>query len=180
MELEDDKRTSILRMGKEQLWVLLCQVSNITLKTTTRNDVARFVNSYPTLEVTFELVKGDYKAGSPINIRVFIMMEDDKEPEGPQAVVAPYYPVSKSAHWWLVIGQPSTRQLLAIKRVTVKKTLTVTLEFTLPKGSHDLKLYAICDSYSGADHDLPVDTIEVAEGEESDSDEDMESADGSE
>jgi len=58
------------------------------------------------------------------------------------------------ANWWLVVGEPSSRQLLVIKRVTVTKSLAVKLEFTLPKGSHALKLYVICDSYVGADHDI--------------------------
>jgi pre-mRNA-splicing helicase BRR2 len=57
--------------------------------------------------------------------------------------------------------------------VTVNKSLSVKLEFTLPKGTHSLKLYVICDSYIGADHDISLDPIEVAEGQESDSDDDM-------
>jgi pre-mRNA-splicing helicase BRR2 len=56
--------------------------------------------------------------------------------------------------------------------VTVKKALGVKLEFTLPKGTHNVRLYVICDSYMGADHDIALDPIEVAEGEDSDSDED--------
>jgi len=71
------------------------------------------------------------------------------------------------------VGDPTSRQLLVIKRVTVTKSLRVKLEFTLPKGS--LKLYVICDSYVGADHDIGLDAIEVAEGDDSDSDEDMDS-----
>lgn len=59
-----------------------------------------------------------------------------------------------------------------IKRVTVTKSLAVKLEFTLPKGRHSLKLYVICDSFVGADHDIALDPIDVAEGEESDSDDD--------
>jgi pre-mRNA-splicing helicase BRR2 len=76
------------------------------------------------------------------------------------------------ANWWLVIGDPATRQLLAIRKVTVRKDLAVKLEFTLSKGEHKLKLYVICDSYSGADHDISLEPISVAEGQESDSDED--------
>lgn len=81
------------------------------------------------------------------------------------------------ANWWLVVGDAASRQLLVIKRVTVNKSLSVKLEFSLPKGTHLLKLYAICDSYIGADHDIGLDPIEVAEGEESDSDEEMDSDD---
>jgi pre-mRNA-splicing helicase BRR2 len=143
-----------------------------------RHDVAAFVNSYPTLDVTHELVKGDYKAGEPIVLKVALSKdadEDDDEGEADQNVVAPFYPKKKIANWWLVVGEPSTRQLLSIKRVTVSKSLNVKLEFTLPQGTHNLRLSAICDSYMGADHDIPLDPIEVAEGEDSDSDEDMKS-----
>ncbi|EIW74460.1 Sec63-domain-containing protein [Coniophora puteana RWD-64-598 SS2] len=160
MEMEDDDRTKLLQMDSRQM-----------------RDVATFVNSYPTLDVSFELAKGEYTAGAPIIMQVALSRDADEDDpdDSAQTVVAPFYPGKKMANWWLVVGEPSTKQLLVIKRVTVNKSLAVKLEFTLPKGSHDLKLYVICDSYVGADHDLKVDTIDVAEGEDSDSDEDMES-----
>lgn len=142
-----------------------------------RRDVATFVNSYPTLDVTHELVKGEYTAGSPIVLKVGLSKDvdvDDNESDE-QTVVAPFYPKKKLANWWLVVGEQSTRQLLSIKRVTVNQSLSVKLEFTLPQGKHELKLFVICDSYMGADHDIPLDPIDVAEGEDSDSDEDMDS-----
>lgn len=138
--------------------------------------MAAFVNSYPALDVNFELAKGEYLAGSPITLNVTISRDADDDSED-QHAIAPFYPLEKLPNWWLVVGEPSTRQLLSIKKVTVSKTLAVKLEFTLPKGKHDLKLYVICDSYMGADHDIAIDEIDVAEGEESDSDEEMESGD---
>ncbi|KAJ7125480.1 putative RNA helicase [Mycena crocata] len=161
MEMEDDKRVELLQMSSAQM-----------------KDVATFVNSYPTLDVSHELVKGDYTAGAPIILQVALTRDlDDDDEGGDQDVVAPFYPSKKMANWWLVVGESSTRRLLAIKRVTVNKSLAVKLEITLPKGTHSLKLYVICDSYLGADHDISLDPIEVAEGEDSDSDEDMESGD---
>ncbi|KAF8212106.1 Sec63-domain-containing protein [Mycena galopus ATCC 62051] len=152
MEMEDDKRMGLLQMTSAQM-----------------KDVATFVNSYPTLDVSHELVKGDYTAGAPIILEVALTRDlDDDDEGGDQEVMA---------NWWLVVGESSTRRLLAIKRVTVNKSLAVKLEITLPKGTHSLKLYVICDSYLGADHDISLDPIEVAEGEDSDSDEDMESGD---
>jgi pre-mRNA-splicing helicase BRR2 len=132
------------------------------------------------LELNFELIKDDYKSGTPIHLRVFLNADDEdgEEDGGDQVVIAPFYPPSKMVHWWVVVGEPNTRQLLAIKRVTVKKSSTVNLEFTLSQGAHDLKLYLICDSYVGVDHELKLDPIQVAEGE--DSDEEMESGDESE
>ena len=142
---------------------------------TSRRDVATFVNSYPTLDVSHELVKGEYTAGSPIILKVTLARDVDDGDDDDQTVVAPFYPHKKLANWWLVVGDPTSRQLLVIKRVTVTKSLGVKLEFTLPKGTHSLKLYVICDSYVGADHDIGLDAIEVAEGDDSDSDEDMDS-----
>ncbi|THH20310.1 hypothetical protein EW146_g1011 [Bondarzewia mesenterica] len=163
MEMEDDQRNALLQMDGQQM-----------------RDVATFVNSYPTLDVTHELVKGEYTAGAPIVLQVTLSKDTDEDEDAADAsVVAPYFPGKKLANWWVVVGAPGTRQLLSIKRVTVARSLGVRLEFTLPKGTHALKLYVICDSYVGADHDIPLDPIEVAEGEES-SDEDEESDDAME
>lgn len=122
-------------------------------------------------------MKGEYTAGAPIILQVSLARDvDEDDTEGDdQSVVAPFYPSKKMANWWLVVGDATSRQLLVIKRVTVNKSLAVKLEFTLPKGTHSLKLYVICDSYIGADHDIGLDPIEVAEGEDSDSDDDMDS-----
>ena len=142
-----------------------------------RHDIATFVNSYPTLDVNYELAKGDYTAGSPIQISVSLSKDADEDMDGApgeddDTVVAPFYPKKKLANWWIVIGEPKTRQLLAIKKVTVHRSLAVRLEFSLPQGQHALKLYVICDSYMGADHDIDLDPLDVAEGEDSDSEED--------
>ncbi|KAF7305029.1 putative ATP dependent RNA helicase [Mycena kentingensis (nom. inval.)] len=156
MEMEDDQRNKLLQMSSAQM-----------------KDVAVFVNSYPTLDVSHQLVKGDYTAGSPIVLQVALARDVDEDDEpSEQDVIAPFYPTKKLANWWLVVGDSSSRKLLAIKRVTVTKSLSVKLEITLPKGTHSLKLYVICDSYLGADHDISLEPIEVAEGEDSDSDDD--------
>ncbi|OCH86010.1 putative RNA helicase [Obba rivulosa] len=158
MELEDDKRNELLRMDAKQM-----------------RDVAAFVNSYPTLDVNYELAKGEYTAGTPITISVSLARDTDEDADmtggDDEIVVAPFFPQRKLANWWIVIGEPSTRQLLAIKKVTVHRTLSVRLEFSLPEGEHALKLYVICDSYIGADHDIDLSPLEVAEGEESGSEE---------
>ncbi|KIO31117.1 hypothetical protein M407DRAFT_19998 [Tulasnella calospora MUT 4182] len=163
MELEDDVRNDLLRMDQRQM-----------------RDVATFVNAYPNLDVSHEMEEGEYTAGTPIVLKVLLDKEvDEDEEDDDQAVIAPLYPAKKMASWWVAVGEPSTKQLLAIRKVTVRKQITVKLDFTLPKGAHKLKLYVICDSYVGADHDIALDPIDVAEGEDSDeededSDEEME------
>ncbi|XP_006459706.1 hypothetical protein AGABI2DRAFT_219047 [Agaricus bisporus var. bisporus H97] len=161
MEMEDDDRTKLLQMSSTQM-----------------RDVAMFVNSYPTLDVSYDLAKGDYTAGAPILMKVTLARDiDDDDEESDQTVVAPFYHSKKLANWWVVLGDRDSRQLYVIKKVTVTKNLVVKLEFTLPKGTHRPRLYVVCDSYVGADHDIELEPIEVAEGEESDSDEEMDSDD---
>ncbi|KAJ3757592.1 putative RNA helicase [Lentinula raphanica] len=166
MDMEDGKRVEVLGMSNKQM-----------------QDVAAFVNSYPSLDVAQELIKGTYTANSPIYLQVTLSrdIDDDSDPSSDdQTVVAPHFPLTKAQPaWWLVVGEPSTKQLLVIKKVTVNRTLGVKLEFTLPKGTHKIKLYVICDSYVGADHDIELGEVEVGEGDDSDSDEESGEGEGS-
>ncbi|KAF9504269.1 hypothetical protein BS47DRAFT_1355400 [Hydnum rufescens UP504] len=162
MEMEDEKRDHLLQMDARRM-----------------RDIAVFVNSYPNLDVAHELqYQDDYTSNTPLVLSITLSRDaDDDGIDDGQVAVAPLYPAKKMANWWLVIGESTARQLLAIRKVTVRRYLTVKLEFTLPKGVHKLKLYVICDSYSGADHDISLDPITVVEGEASDSDEDVDSSD---
>lgn len=154
----------------------------LTIFLSCRRDVATFVNAYPSLEVSHELQQQEtFTAGTPIVLSVTLSRDvDDDEGDDTQAVIAPLYPAKKLANWWLVIGDSTKRQLLAIRKVTVRKSLTAKLEFTLPQGQHALKLYVICDSYSGADQDLALDSITVAEGDGSDDEDEDEDSSGDE
>ena len=80
----------------------------------------------------------------------------------------PFYPLKKLANWWLIVGDTSRCQLLVIKHITVTKSFAVKLEFSLPKGTHSLELYITSDSYVGADHDITLNPIDVAEDNDSD------------
>jgi pre-mRNA-splicing helicase BRR2 len=175
MEMEDDKRNEILKMDSRQMWVpSLAFPSCLLTIMLIRRDVATFVNSYPTLDVTQQLEKADYTSSTPVTLQVSLSRDaDEEDEEDDQTVVAPFYPMKKMANWWLVVGDvtdPTNRQLLTIKRVTVKRELNVKLEFTLSEGRRRVKLYVICDSYNGADHDVDLGTLDVAKGEDSDSD----------
>lgn len=149
------------------------KASKLTLLT--RRDVATFVNSYPTLEVTHRLEKGDFTTSTPVHLEVTLSKDADEDEVEEQAIVAPFFPGKKMANWWLVVGDvtdTSNRQLLTIKKVTVKRNLNVKLEFTLSEGRRRLKLYAICDSYNGADHDIDLGTLDVAKGADSEEESD--------
>ncbi|KAI9311054.1 Sec63 Brl domain-containing protein [Dichotomocladium elegans] len=160
MEMEDDVRNDVLRMDKRKL-----------------AEVAQFVNRYPNIEVAYDLANPEeIAAGNVVNVKVQLEREgDDDEEVGP--VVAPFFPQKKDEGWWIVIGDPSTKTLFAIKRVTLAHRLTAKLDFIAPKaGHHNLKLYLMSDSYNGCDQEVDIE-IDVAEGEDSSDEEDYMSAD---
>jgi pre-mRNA-splicing helicase BRR2 len=161
MELEDSDRDEALQMDQRKM-----------------KEVARFVNRYPNVEIGFEVADDDAIAsGNVVNVKVQLEREGDDDDEDLGPVLAPYFPGTKDEGWWIVIGDSTSKTLLAIKRITLQKRLTVKLDFVAPAaGHHNLKLYVMCDSYSGCDQELDME-IDVAEGEESEGDSSEEESD---
>ncbi|EPQ30981.1 uncharacterized protein PFL1_01170 [Pseudozyma flocculosa PF-1] len=157
-DLDDAERDRLLQLDRRQL-----------------ADVARFTNSFPYVEVGFDIEDRDaLSSGNPITLHVDLEKDVDEDDEGAadETVIAPFYPNKKLANWWIVVGDPGRRNLLSIKKVTLKRQLRVKLEFELPKGQHDtLKLYLMCDSYVGADRELDLGPLTVVQGVDSDEEE---------
>eukprot|EP00252_Welwitschia_mirabilis_P011890 TRINITY_DN2641_c0_g2_i1.p1 TRINITY_DN2641_c0_g2~~TRINITY_DN2641_c0_g2_i1.p1 ORF type:complete len:1287 (-),score=253.33 TRINITY_DN2641_c0_g2_i1:150-3629(-) len=152
VEMEDDERRELLQMTDEQLL-----------------DIARFCNRFPNIDLAYEVLESDdVRAGE--NVTVQITLERDLEGRtevGP--VHAPRYPKQKEEGWWLVVGDPSSNQLLAIKRVSLQRKAKVKLDFTAPQevGDKTYTLYFMCDSYLGCDQEYEF-TIDVQEAAEDD------------
>lgn len=137
-------------------------------------EAANFTNNkYPDVSLEFEVEDPEnLHAGEPSYLNIQIDREVEEDDEVDLVVHAPFYPAKKMENWWLVVGDESSKTLLAIKRVTVGKQLKVKLEFTVPTpGKHDLKLFLMSDSYVGVDQE-PNFEVTVAEAMEVDEDED--------
>ena len=94
MELEDDQRNELLQMDAKQM-----------------REVARVCNAYPSIELSHELEDPEeLSAGSPMTINVTLEREIDEEDEVNSTVPAPFFPVPKTESWWVVLGEPSTKQ----------------------------------------------------------------------
>ncbi|KAL9103884.1 MAG: hypothetical protein Q9163_001121 [Psora crenata] len=136
---------------------------------------AAFTNHYPNLEIEFEVEDPENIAtgrSAYLKVQLTRGLEEDEEPN--TTVHAPFYPQKKMENWWLVVGEESSKTLLAIKRVTIGRNLDLRLEFTPQKvGEQDLTLYLMSDSYVGVDQD-PGFKITAAEGMEEDEEEDEE------
>lgn len=134
---------------------------------------AAFTNTkYPDISLEFQVLDEDnIHAGEPAYLNVQIEREvEDEEGEVDTTVHAPFYPTRKMENWWLVVGEENTKTLLAIKRVTIGRQLTVRLSYMVPTpGKHDLKLFLMSDSYIGVDQE-PTFSVNVAEGMDIDED----------
>jgi pre-mRNA-splicing helicase BRR2 len=154
-------------------------VQSMGLSNKQLGDAARFTNErYPSVELNFEVEDPENVAsGTPSYVTVNIEREVEEDEEPNLTVHAPFYPVEKTENWWLVIGEESTKNLLAIKRVTIGKSLKTRLEIVLPtSGKHELTLFLMSDSYMGVDQ-APTFEVDAAEGmdeDEEDEDEDEE------
>lgn len=127
---------------------------------------AKFTNDkYPDLELEHEVVdEDDIRAGEPAYLKVKTTRNVEGEGDYDSTVHAPFYPGKKMENWWLVVGDEKTRNLLAIKRVTIGRELEVRLEYTVPAaGEHRLKLLLMSDSYVGVDQEREF-MVTAAEG----------------
>ncbi|CCH43112.1 pre-mRNA-splicing helicase BRR2 [Wickerhamomyces ciferrii] len=148
MSIEDEERDDILRLSDRPL-----------------NKVAEFVNKYPNIEITYALNKNE-PIYSNASKRIQVNVTRDEEPED-LTVSAPFYPFEKSESWWVVLGDSQTRQLYAIKKLSIsKEEQQVNLDFTIPKaGHHNLSIWCMCDSYVDADKEVSFE-VDVEQGEE--------------
>ncbi len=138
MDMEDGARRALLQLPATKL-----------------DDIARFCNQYPNIEVAFEVEEpASLRVGESVVVNVSLDRDlDDEELAAAQRVVAPRYPREKLEGWWVALGDPKTNALLAIKRVTLNKAhLDVRLEFEAAQaGKQKLMVFLMCDCYMGCD-----------------------------
>lgn len=91
----------------------------------------------------------ELSAGDPVTMSISLTRDVEEDESDEQIADAPLFPSRKMVNWWLVVGDAATRTLYGIKKTTFKRELNTKLQFSLPQGLHQLKLYVICDSYSG-------------------------------
>ncbi|KAG6191312.1 hypothetical protein E4U36_000430 [Claviceps purpurea] len=155
-------------------------VKRLGLSQTQLAEAANFTNEkYPDLELEHEVLdEASIQAGEPAYLQIKITRNVEEDDAVDATVHAPFYPGKKIENWWLVVGEDKTRNLLAIKRVTIGRELDVRLEYTVPApGEHNLKLFLMSDSYVGVDQERDF-TVTAAEGMDVDDDEDEEEEEG--
>jgi pre-mRNA-splicing helicase BRR2 len=146
VELEDSAKLSILK----------------GLPSRAIAEIAGFANNYPSdLEVA--LVDGaeiSCKSGQDISLSVSLTLERE-DSDFTVKFKPSRFPCVKEMAWWVLVGNPVDRTILAIKRVNLPSNSSsrqVELDFAAPEVSHEtsmsLKVYVLCDSFMGCDQEL--------------------------
>lgn len=149
VELEDSAKLSILK----------------GLPGRSISEIAAFANDYPSdLEVA--LLSGSEivgKTGEDISLSVSLSLDREDSETGETVIKFKpnKFPSVKEIAWWILVGNPVDRTILAIKRVTLPSNTSnrqVELDFAVPEASHEtslsLKVYVLCDSFMGCDQEL--------------------------
>jgi pre-mRNA-splicing helicase BRR2 len=147
----------LAEMGIDEMQYLL-QLSNSQLQ-----DIVEFFKQFPSVDMAYKVCEGDnVSAGDKLSVQVTLERDLTNLPSDVGPVHAPRFPKPKEEGWWLVIGDSSTNQLLAIKRVALQKQARVKLEFGAPAeaGRRDYMIYLMSDSYLGCDQESEF-TVDV-------------------
>jgi pre-mRNA-splicing helicase BRR2 len=147
LALDDEVRNELLQLPDEKM-----------------ADVAVFCNSYPNIDITFNVMEAeDVTAGYPVQIVVNLEREiDDDLTEDELAnlgkVSATLYPSEKKEAWWIVVGDTTTNTLMSLKRTNLRQVQKITLEFLAPEepGDYELTLFCMSDSYLGCDQEFSI------------------------
>ena len=103
------------------------------------SDVALFCNSYPNVEVSYELdAEGEaVEAGAALSLNVQVQREVDGDEDKAElgVVRSARYTNDKTESWWLLVGDKRTNALLSIKRITLLAQARVKLQFVAPESS---------------------------------------------
>ncbi len=162
IDLEDDARDNLLRLSPKDM-----------------QDVARFCNAYPNVDVSFQVDEED-KIKAATQVQVTVKLDREASTDVGTAY-APFFPKPRAEGWWLCVGDTKTNQLLSIKRLTLHKSTEVKLgihthsnikkklmkqDFKAPEtpGEYSLMLYFMCDSYTGCDQEYEI-KLNVQPGE---------------
>lgn len=139
MALDDEEREEIMTMDNSKLVV-----------------VANFINNFPNIELEYSLDETRPARESEAKTVTVTLTRDDA-PETLE-VTSEKYPYEKSENWWLILGELSTKEMFAIKKVSLRQEKqNYELEFTLSRGIHQLTIWCVCDSYLDADKEVSFD-----------------------
>lgn len=92
--------------------------------------IAKFCNSYPTVDFNFELASDHLSRGDSVIVNTVVSRDADSNNSG--VVMSGKFPHRKIENWYVVLGDPTSNKLYAIKRIilsTIAKVCLTTINY---------------------------------------------------
>lgn len=138
MALEDEEREELMPRDEEKLI-----------------QIANFVNNYPNVELEYSVNQADQRKAGERTV-ISVTLTRDEIPET-LVVNSKALPFERLESWWIVVGEVATKQLHAIKKVSLRRDVQkFDLDFRLDKGQHQLTVWCVCNSYLDADKEVTI------------------------
>jgi activating signal cointegrator complex subunit 3 len=124
------------------------------LKANQLDEALEIITTLPIIEVKYTL--GSISPGQECELKISLKRLS-REPRG-GFIYAPRFPKRKEEGWWMILGDPQTGELLALRRLYFRRQTTICLSFETPEqpGYYNYALYLMSDSYMGLDQQYYV------------------------
>lgn len=117
----------------------------------------RAIDAIPVVELLApERLQEPIEQGDEAQIQVEIVR---RRGSSPKTVQAPRFPKNKEEGWWLVLADPGTHELLALKRLPpFGRSMRTMLRFeaNFARGLVQLEVMLVSDGWRGVDHEVAV------------------------
>ncbi|XP_052179855.1 DExH-box ATP-dependent RNA helicase DExH14 isoform X1 [Diospyros lotus] len=159
--MNDDLVSLLRRKGVSSVQQLL-DLSKSTLHALIGNSTAsrlyQDLEHFPRVQVRLKLQKRNPDAGRASNLNV--RLEKINSRRKTSRAFAPRFPKFKNEAWWLVLGNTSTSELYALKRISFSDRLATHMELpSTPTAIQGLKLILVSDCYLGFDRVYSIEEL---------------------
>eukprot|EP00824_Muranothrix_gubernata_P021332 TRINITY_DN4548_c0_g1_i1.p1 TRINITY_DN4548_c0_g1~~TRINITY_DN4548_c0_g1_i1.p1 ORF type:complete len:252 (-),score=35.21 TRINITY_DN4548_c0_g1_i1:374-1072(-) len=121
-------------------------------------EVCRVLAHLPLVTMKWSLAESTVTPGQEVDVEVSLERVNGSLNK---RAYTPRHPKPKEEGWWLVLGDCSANELLALKRVSFRASTTVHMTLTAPErqGMHTITLFLLSDCYVGLDQQYDMDVM---------------------
>ena len=132
LRLDTNTNSPQLNVGNERKWQDICDA----------------VNRFPGVAVSA-------KRAPPSTISVLVERDIDEDEVVEEYVLAPRFPMKKTENWYVVLANDKD-QVISIEKIIFQRSEEVNFTVSLEEMQSNLRVYILCDSYSGCDRACDV------------------------
>ncbi|CAK9163517.1 unnamed protein product [Ilex paraguariensis] len=115
---------------------------------------------FPKVQVRLKIQRRDPDSGKVSSLNIRLEKTKSNSQKKTSRAFAPRFPKVKDEAWWLVLGNTSTSELFALKRVSFADRLITHMDLpSTPVTVQGMKLILISDCYLGFEHEYSLEEL---------------------